>query len=954
MKRTSSSSSAQAKQRHQDDDDDDRSSSIRFERTGMVGLTLMFEEIAVEKHWQAHQLKRNFGISVRFLFFASLFQGLFLWSDILEQRGELFGTLKDIHLLCMRLLLGGFSLLSCFLVSTGLLLPTQVTIFWVNLIYGLPTIAIYYLTREKLSHWDSLYIVYGLSFFVLPKLSPLSFIYGFTGSSIVTMMFIYISAFRLSLNQWLLSNTLLLAIFFLFMYVSYSFEKSSRERWMLRERLKRENINLDLVASSIHDDLKKTTSDKRTFSTLHEIERETYALQVGNKEKCFPQMSKDVQLLRGNTGNYDSKVDSNDDYNSSAGEDDNDKLSKTKRQSMNQFFKGLGAWALLLLIGNAFDFAYKPISYHNHQVDSSAVSALMMHSMGFSVFLLYFTGKIRWLILNGAVGFVMLWIFNATGIDNQWVLVSTHSVGYVVLATTIIIMILVFGGVVLVWSNLIDFLKDVLVRYPQVKDDLSQKKVLEQVLIGYISQIPKTEVLHPIKVGKSDEFDEDVEIASDQRKQSRAHARAGRLMDNRRGRYADGNIYEVNSSRDIDDTHDNSRRYDCSDRHSSESDNGPILEILSSRRPSYCFFCLQASPSFLVPACSAWNPRCHIADRTNNSRGGESDDSAKTGLPICTPYQSLALARDQLKLKVNDQRQEIEKLNDSLKKLQEIVEAKETSLKAIHASYKTLEALHLHTKRSLESQLDVEVRQKEMEVQRVISQHNAQLTDLKRLHKKLHATQLRAMEQLKAQAWMSGNLTNEIPADLPVIDESSQTTSNFLSSPKDVGMENNFAIPKKDSYPVDKSRIIDRVKDKTKYIERSHSKTPLKGSREPTPSKNIKISPVCDTTTSSSLTNAHSQNIESSTVASRISSLESMDSSGSEDSVVDADELSNFFKASIEEIEEFLRNCYNTNPCDHQNDINNSSLNKEERIDRQQVQHLYGSSRMKYAINFDG
>merc|ERR1719502_234042 len=97
-----------------------------------------------------------------------------------------------------------------------------------------------------------------------------------------------------------------------------------------------------------------------------------------------------------------------------SGDDDNGKLSKTNRQSMNQFFKGLGAWALLLVIGNAFDFAYKPISYHHHQVDSSAVSALMMHSMGFSVFLLYFTGQIRWLILNGAIGLVMLWIFNAT------------------------------------------------------------------------------------------------------------------------------------------------------------------------------------------------------------------------------------------------------------------------------------------------------------------------------------------------------------------------------------------------------------------------------------------------------------------------------------------------------------------------------------------------------------
>ena len=30
---------------------------------------------------------------------------------------------------------------------------------------------------------------------------------------------------------------------------------------------------------------------------------------------------------------------------------------------------------------------------------------------------------------------------------------------------------------VLVWSHLIDFLKDVLIRYPQVKDEISENKV---------------------------------------------------------------------------------------------------------------------------------------------------------------------------------------------------------------------------------------------------------------------------------------------------------------------------------------------------------------------------------------------------------------------------------------------------------------------------------------------
>ena len=226
----------------------------------------MFQDRAVEVQWQQHQLKRNFGISQRFLFFSAFFQGLFFWSDVLEQ-DELSGETK-LRLCCLRLILGtsaiyihvhmyvytfidehmckrtciilgGFSLLCCFLVSTGLLLPTQMTIFWANVCYGLPTLAIYYLTRKDLSHWDSLYIVYGLSFFMLPKISPLNFIFGFAGAVLFTLLFIYISAFRLSLHEWLLSNTILLPVTILFMYVSYSSEKSSRERWVLRERLRR-------------------------------------------------------------------------------------------------------------------------------------------------------------------------------------------------------------------------------------------------------------------------------------------------------------------------------------------------------------------------------------------------------------------------------------------------------------------------------------------------------------------------------------------------------------------------------------------------------------------------------------------------------------------------------------------------------------------------------------------
>ena len=96
------------------------------------------------------------------------------------------------------------------------------------------------------------------------------------------------------------------------------------------------------------------------------------------------------------------------------------------------------------------------------------------------------TGQMRWLALNGIVGLALMWVFNQSGMDSRWVVFSTHSVGYVLLAVVLIIMILVFGGVVLVWSHLIDFLKEILVRYPEVQEEISENKVLEQVLIRYV------------------------------------------------------------------------------------------------------------------------------------------------------------------------------------------------------------------------------------------------------------------------------------------------------------------------------------------------------------------------------------------------------------------------------------------------------------------------------------
>lgn len=342
----------------------DNKKELKNEINNIRGFTLIFENENMEMKWNLMHLERQIGITTRYLFAASFFQGLFYWSDCLEGQGD---SIYLFHLGCVRLLLGGFTLFSCFLVSTGLIIPHQITVFWINMCYGLPSLAIFYLARPSASVFDSLFLVYGLCFCILPKVSPLNFIYGFSGALLYTFLFIYISAFRLTLQQWLLSNTFLMIIVSLFCYISYSAERISRERWLLRERLKRERINLRIVASSIQDDLTRAANDERN-----------YPLDVMTQHNFrYDQTGKAISLLA-NLGGNNSSISGKNSNNNNAEQDskrseNGDNMNDTtsiatttsnnvnagiikKQQEMTLFFKSLGGWALCYGMGYAFDF----------------------------------------------------------------------------------------------------------------------------------------------------------------------------------------------------------------------------------------------------------------------------------------------------------------------------------------------------------------------------------------------------------------------------------------------------------------------------------------------------------------------------------------------------------------------------------------------------------------------
>jgi hypothetical protein len=335
--------------------DSENKKELKQEIADIRGFTLTFENEAMETKWNLMHLERHIGITTRYLFAASFFQALFYWSDVLESHGD---STYLFHLGCLRLLLGGLTLLGCFLVSTGLIIPTQMTVFWINMGYGLPSLTIFYLARPRASVFDSLFLVYGLCFFTLPKVSPLNFIYGFSGAFLYTLLFIYISAYRLSLQQWFLSNTFLMIIVSLFCYISYSAERVSRERWLLRERLKRERINLRIVASSIQEDLTRHNHNGKADN---------------------------LSVPPGGYISTENKRESHDSHD--------------RKKRMALFFRSLLGWALCYGMGYTFDFVSQAENQAARRgINSSPAFALLMHSMGFSVFLMSLTGQIRWLV----------------------------------------------------------------------------------------------------------------------------------------------------------------------------------------------------------------------------------------------------------------------------------------------------------------------------------------------------------------------------------------------------------------------------------------------------------------------------------------------------------------------------------------------------------------------------
>ncbi|ETV79187.1 hypothetical protein, variant 1 [Aphanomyces astaci] len=211
--------------------------------------TLQFEDANLEASFQAFSHTRKKTLWLRSLIPAAISHLVFAWGDSLEHDpSRLQVTLPA------RLLLIVMQCSTYFLVKWDLVKADEQLMFALALCHGIPTLLLFTLQHAMLHQWDALFVVFGLSFYTIPKVTPLGFVYSTMGSTITMVVYFAIALFCRpppDKIEIVLAFLYCAPVIWIFNTISYYSEYSSRERFVLRQRLSNERISL-AVSRTLH------------------------------------------------------------------------------------------------------------------------------------------------------------------------------------------------------------------------------------------------------------------------------------------------------------------------------------------------------------------------------------------------------------------------------------------------------------------------------------------------------------------------------------------------------------------------------------------------------------------------------------------------------------------------------------------------------------------------------
>ncbi|GAB9462765.1 hypothetical protein Gpo141_00000248 [Globisporangium polare] len=226
-----------------------------MERTGRMHstvrlnqFTLRFEDAALEDAYQASIHKRKKALWLRSLIPAAGSHILFGLGDCIEH------PIANLQVtLPARVFLAVLQISMFVLVNWDLIQAHETTMLLVSVCNGIPSLLLYALQRTSLHQWDALFVIFGLSFYTIPKITPLGFISSTCGSWATAVLYTVLS---FAIRPPSRPAESVLGLFYcapvigIFNTISYYSEYNSRERFVLRRRLSSESISLAVARTN--------------------------------------------------------------------------------------------------------------------------------------------------------------------------------------------------------------------------------------------------------------------------------------------------------------------------------------------------------------------------------------------------------------------------------------------------------------------------------------------------------------------------------------------------------------------------------------------------------------------------------------------------------------------------------------------------------------------------------
>ncbi|CAI5722142.1 unnamed protein product [Peronospora effusa] len=695
-------------------------------------FTLQFEDLVLEKTYQAELHPRKKALWLRSLLPAAASQILFALADGLD-----FPIENLLLTVPTRVFLAMLQVAMWLLVRWDLVQVKEQTILMVSVASGFPTLLLYTLQRTCLCQWDALFVTFGLSFYTIPKVTPLGYVSSFYGSWATTALYTMLTfVIRPSPRQ----GESVLGIFFLvpmvwvFNTIAYYSECNSRERFALRRRLHRESITLAVACTSARGEAMQRGGEDDGWLMLH-----TLSLRG---------------MLAANT-------------NSTA------------------------SFIVAVILWGAFTLgSWTSLPDTLKFVDEATGWAWFSHCAGVTVFLLVMTRRLRWLLVVPVFGAFLLWVMSLA-MPASWIIISAHSMGYGLLLASVVIAMGVFGWFVCAWKELVSFLTRSCFLYPQLQAGMEREypllvRIVSEHTAGFDPEILSARVPTMIAINSMGKQASETTVISSQRVEQKQPTQSALNVKQQKVKTENMQLQKASEN------HNPFAASKCQGPNSvlertailadssSERQNTMVttdtcsdhkmISVLPSSKPGKCFFCSKNDAEHFVPACGMWGKwtywRMNQQHNVSTSSKRAVISKGTIAVSMCTSYCDLQNAKSQLETRVQDE----EKKNaDLMKKLaacegsEQILSLENVSLKAELCAMKEKHAADL---RRQEAHLQEKMEAVQKEANRLAHEHKLQAKTSAAAHAATLQKRLAISELLIQEADNGVQIANEEAAEL--------------------------------------------------------------------------------------------------------------------------------------------------------------------------------------------